>query len=139
MPNPYEPVSNISNIESSDMRAVVQIGLVVALATTITPFSVFAQNGNSSEPVASVDAASALNPKAVKAANRALAKSVRTAMAKAKGIDMTHVFVYAKGGVVTLSGVVPKSNQVDRAGEIAKSVTGVSSVDNRLGVYAIER
>jgi hyperosmotically inducible protein len=60
-------------------------------------------------------------------------------MAKAKGIDMTHVFVYAKGGAVTLSGAVPKSSQVDCPGEVAKSVPGVSSVDNWPGVYAIER
>ncbi|MFM0169843.1 BON domain-containing protein [Paraburkholderia sediminicola] len=52
---------------------------------------------------------------------------------------MTQLFVYAKGGAITLSGSVPKSDQVDRAGEIAKSVPGVSSVDNRLSVYAIER
>ncbi len=121
------------------MRAVAQIGLVVALAATVAPFAVFAQDGNSSGVVASTDAGSAPSAKAVRAANRKLAKNVRTAMAKAKGIDMTHLFVYAKGGVVTLSGSVPKSNQVDRAGEIAKSVTGVSSVDNRLSVYSIER
>ncbi|MGF6781312.1 BON domain-containing protein [Paraburkholderia sp. GAS334] len=121
------------------MRAVVQIGLVVALAATIAPFSASAQDGNSSAVVASADAGSAPSAKSVRAANRKLAKNVRTAMAKVKGIDMTQLFVYAKGGVVTLSGSVPKSDQVVRAGEIAKSVPGVSSVDNRLSVYAIER
>ena len=109
------------------------------MAANIAPFAAFAQDGNSSEVVVSADAGSAPSAKSVRAANRKLAKSVRTAMAKAKGIDMTHLFVYAKGGIVTLSGSVPKSNQVDRAGEIAKSVPGVSSVDNRLSVYAIER
>jgi osmotically-inducible protein OsmY len=133
------PVSNISNIEKTQMRAVVQIGLAVALAVAIAPFAAFAQDGNSSGVVASADAGSAPSAKSVREANRRLAKSVRTAMAKAKGIDMTQLFVYAKGGVVTLSGSVPKSNQVDRAGEIARSVPGVSSVDNRLSVYAIER
>jgi osmotically-inducible protein OsmY len=121
------------------MRAVVQFALVIASAATIAPFPVFAQGSNSSEPVALAGAGSAPSAKAVRAANRKLAKNVRTAMANAKDIEMTHIFVYAKSGVVTLSGSVPKSNQVDRAGEIAKSVTGVSSVDNRLSVYAIER
>jgi osmotically-inducible protein OsmY len=121
------------------MRIVIQIGLAVALAATISPFPAFAQGGNGSEVVASAAAGSAPDAKTVRAANRKLARNVRTAMAKAKGIDMTQLFVYAKGGVVTLSGSVPKSDQVDRAGEIAKSVPGVSAVDNRLSVYAIER
>ena len=109
------------------------------MAATVVPFAAFAQDGNSGGVVASADANSTPSAKSVRAANRKLARSVRTAMAKAKGIDMNQLFVYAKGGVVTLSGSVPKSNQVDRAGEIARSVPGVSSVDNRLSVYAIER
>ncbi|MFM0083699.1 BON domain-containing protein [Paraburkholderia sediminicola] len=134
-----KPVSNISNIVRSKMRAIVQIGLVAALAATIAPLTVFAQDGNDSAGVASAVAASAPSAKAVRVANRKLAKTVRTAMAKAKGIDMTQLFVYAKGGAITLSGSVPKSAQVARAEEVAKSVPGVSSVDNRLSVYAIER
>ncbi|CAL8476933.1 BON domain-containing protein [Caballeronia sp. S22] len=121
------------------MRAHVQIGFAVVLAAAIAPFAVFAQDGDSSGVVASADAGSAPSAKSVREANRRLAKSVRTAMAKARGIDMTQLFVYAKSGVVTLSGSVPKSNQVDRAGEIAKNVPGVSAVDNRLSIYAIER
>lgn len=121
------------------MRAIAQIGLAVVLAADIAPFAAFAQDGNSSGVVASAAAGSAPSARSVREANRRLAKSVRTAMVKSKGIDMTQLFVYAKGGVVTLSGSVPKSNQVDRAGEIARNVPGVSSVDNRLSVYAIER
>ncbi|WP_172165787.1 BON domain-containing protein [Paraburkholderia elongata] len=134
-----KPVSNISDIVRSKMRAVVQIGLVAALAATIAPLAAFAQDRNSSAVVASADAGSTPSAKSIRIANRKLAKSVRTTMAKAKGIDMTQLFVYAKGGVVTLSGSVPKSDQVVRAGEIAGSVPGVSSVNNRLSVYAIER
>ena len=52
---------------------------------------------------------------------------------------MTQLFVYAKGGAITLSGSVPKSAQVARAEEVAKNVHGVSSVENRLSVHAIER
>ncbi|MGF6992301.1 hyperosmotically inducible protein [Paraburkholderia sp. GAS32] len=121
------------------MRAILQIGLVAALAATIAPLTAFAQDGNDSAGATSGIAASAPSAKAIRAANRKLAKTVRTAMAKAKGIDMTQLFVYAKGGAITLSGSVPKSAQVDRAEEVAKSVPGVSSVDNRLSVYAIER
>ncbi|WP_168790139.1 BON domain-containing protein [Paraburkholderia aromaticivorans] len=121
------------------MRTIVQIGLVVALSVAVAPLATFAQDGNSGAVVASAAAGGAPSAKSIRAANRKLAKNVRTAMAKANGIDMTQLFVYAKGGAITLSGSVPKSDQVDRAGEIAKSVPGVSSVDNRLSVYAIER
>jgi osmotically-inducible protein OsmY len=121
------------------MRAAVQIGLIVALAVTTVSPVVFAQGGSSSGVATTTDSGIAQSEKSIKAANRKLAKNVRTAMARAKGIDMTQLFVYAKGGVVTLSGSVPKSDQVDRAGEVAKRVPGVSSVDNRLSIYAIER
>jgi hyperosmotically inducible protein len=131
--------SNISNIVKSKMRAIVQIGWVTALSFAIAPLPASAQDGNSEAVVASAAAGSAPSAKSIKAANRKLAKNVRTAMAKAKGIDMTQLFVYAKGGTITLSGSVPKSDQVERAGAIARSVPGVSSVDNRLSVYAIER
>jgi osmotically-inducible protein OsmY len=132
-------VSNISNKVKSKMRAIVRFGLVAALSAAIAPLAAFAQDGNNSAAVASAAAGSASSAKSIRAANRKLAKNVRTAMAKAKGIDMTQLFVYAKAGAITLSGSVPKSDQVDRAGEIARSVPGVSSVDNRLSVYAIER
>ena len=132
-------VSNISNKVKSKMRAIVRFGLVAALSAAIAPLAAFAQDGNNGAAVASAAAGSASSAKSIRAANRKLAKNVRTAMAKAKGIDMTQLFVYAKAGAITLSGSVPKSDQVDRAGEIARSVPGVSSVDNRLSVYAIER
>jgi osmotically-inducible protein OsmY len=136
----FRQVSNISNKVKSEMRAIVRFGLVAALSAAIAPLAAFAQDGDNSAAVPSAAAAgSASSAKSIRAANRKLAKNVRTAMAKAKGIDMTQLFVYAKGGAITLSGSVPKSDQVDRAGEIARSVPGVSSVDNRLSVYAIER
>ncbi|MFM0627590.1 BON domain-containing protein [Paraburkholderia xenovorans] len=132
-------VSNIFNKVKSKMRAIVRFGLVAALSAAVAPLAASAQDDNNGTAVASAAAGSASSAKSIRAANRKLAKNVRTAMAKAKGIDMTQLFVYAKGGAITLSGSVPKSDQVDRAGEIARSVPGVSSVDNRLSVYAIER
>lgn len=41
-----------------------------------------------------------------------------------------------KGGVVTLSGTVPSEAVKNRAGDIAKGVKGVASVNNNLAVQA---
>lgn len=48
-----------------------------------------------------------------------------------KAIDIN---VDTSGGAVTLSGVAPSSTAVDRATTIAKSVDGVSNVNNQLTV-----
>jgi len=120
------------------MQQARRIGAAFALVIVITPCAAFAQNVETSA-VASSSVGSTSDAKAVRASNRALAKAVRSALVKAKGINMTKVFVYAKGGMVTLSGSVPESSQVARASEVAKAVPGVAALDNRLSVYALER
>jgi len=42
--------------------------------------------------------------------------------------------VRARGGAVTLTGSVPDQSQVDKAGDVAKTVDGVTSVANKLTV-----
>ena len=60
-----------------------------------------------------------------------LAHSVRVSFARS-GVSLSHVFVFARSGQVTLVGWVPELTQVSRAEEAARSVSGVTSVDNRL-------
>jgi len=69
-------------------------------------------------------------------ADKKLARDVRKAMAKAQGFDVSNVFVKARGGAVTLSGSVPDGGQIQQGGEIAKSVPGVTSVNNKLTLYS---
>jgi hyperosmotically inducible protein len=126
----------VFNIRKNAMQQARRIGAALGLVMAITP--ALAQNVEISA-VAGSSASSTLDAKAVRASNRALAKAVRSALVKAKGIDLTKVFVYAKGGMVTLSGSVPESSQVARASEVAKAVPGVAALDNRLSVYALER
>ncbi|WP_109476240.1 BON domain-containing protein [Paraburkholderia sp. C35] len=68
-------------------------------------------------------------------ADRALGKSVRRALAKAQGFDVSGVFVRARGGAVTLSGTVKSGEQIQQAEEITKSVQGVTSVTNKLSLF----
>lgn len=99
--------------------------------------SAFAQSGGSdgaqtAVPLASAAAgAGADHRTASKAADRALAKRVRRALAKS-GMVMIDMKVEAKDGVVFLIGSVPSSALVAQAERVAANVSGVSSVTNRL-------
>ncbi|WP_322068193.1 BON domain-containing protein [Paraburkholderia bannensis] len=70
--------------------------------------------------------------KAQRAADRALAKQVRTALTKTKGLETINISVLARHGVVSLRGYVPDTEQVQLAGTTATQVAGVTSVTNNL-------
>jgi hyperosmotically inducible protein len=67
--------------------------------------------------------------------DRALAKSVRRALSKAQGFDVSNVFVRARSGAVTLSGSVKTSDQITQAEQITRGVQGVNSVSNKLTLF----
>jgi len=71
-----------------------------------------------------------------KAANKALVKAVRKALAHAKGLEPTRIYTKAVDGVVTLTGSVPDQSQIDIATTAAQGVQGVTSVQNKLTVRA---
>jgi osmotically-inducible protein OsmY len=60
-----------------------------------------------------------------------LAHSVRVSAAR-HGVSMSHVFVFAHSGQVTMIGWVPERTQVALAERSATSVDGVTSVNNLL-------
>jgi osmotically-inducible protein OsmY len=62
-----------------------------------------------------------------------LAKNVSNAIAKT-GIPTSKISVKANQGKVILSGSVPNANQIAQAGEVARGVAGVVSVDDKLTV-----
>ncbi|MEM5344928.1 BON domain-containing protein [Paraburkholderia azotifigens] len=78
--------------------------------------------------------APAANPKAVKQQDRALGKKVRAALAKAQGLDVSAINVRARSGAVTLTGTAPDNDQIQKAGDVAKGVAGVTSVTNKINV-----
>jgi osmotically-inducible protein OsmY len=65
------------------------------------------------------------------ATDQQLAHAVRVAEARS-GVGMSHMFVFAHSGQITLIGWVQERDHVARAEQTAMSVPGVSSVDNRL-------
>ena len=63
--------------------------------------------------------------------NPQLAHNVRVAFAR-NGVNTSHIFVFARGGTVTLLGWVDAHEQVALAERSAASVDGVQSVDSWL-------
>ena len=107
--------------------------VVILLTASAAPVITFAQGGSdaSAAPATSGNTTQPITRKEYRKANHVLERRVRTALIKAK-VDPVSVTVLAKGGAVTLVGSVPETAQVDRAGDAAKNVAGVTSVDNRL-------
>ncbi|WP_028231468.1 BON domain-containing protein [Paraburkholderia mimosarum] len=105
--------------------------LGAALCLTVACSASYAQDESASAPAATTSAAPA--PSAKKA-DQKLGYAVRKALSKTKGIDVSDIHVRSHGGAVTLSGTVPDQGQIDKAGEVAKGVTGVTSVTNKLTV-----
>jgi len=62
----------------------------------------------------------------------AIIRDVRRALRRVPHLDDSGIQIRASLGVVTLSGWVPESWQISRAGNAARSVHGVRSVSNRL-------
>jgi hyperosmotically inducible periplasmic protein len=105
------------------------LGVVVCVAVAS---SAYAQSSDA----AATDSTSAAPTKSQKSAtkkeDRKLGYSVRRALSKAQGFDVSNVFVRSRGGAVTLTGTVPEGGQIAQAGEVAKGVAGVKSVNNKL-------
>jgi hyperosmotically inducible periplasmic protein len=76
------------------------------------------------------------SPKGMRQANRALGKKVLVALSKG-GIKSSRINVLAKGGAVVLVGSVTDPAQIDKAGQIASGVAGVTSVKNSLTVHEV--
>ena len=105
------------------------LGGVVAV---VVACNTYAQSSDATSTTGAAPAAP--SAKTVKKADRTLGRKVRSALAKAQGIDVSSIAVRSRGGAVTLTGSVPDQGQVDKAGEVAKGVDGVTSVSNKLTV-----
>ncbi|MBP0590455.1 BON domain-containing protein [Paraburkholderia sp. LEh10] len=69
-----------------------------------------------------------------KAADKQLRKTVRRALSKGLGPDAENIIVVARGGAITLSGSTPDPGIAKRAEDLARGVSGVSSVSNRITI-----
>jgi osmotically-inducible protein OsmY len=107
------------------------LGVVVSIAVAS---SAYAQASDAMQSSGEMAASAPTNTKATRRADRKLGADVRRAMARTQGLNVSNVFVRARSGAVTLTGSVPDASQIDRAGEVAKTVSGVTSVSNKITV-----
>jgi hyperosmotically inducible protein len=109
------------------------LGAVVCVTIACNAYSQASDTGTGGD----MGASAPMSKKAMRRADRQLDKVVLKAISKAlPGVDVTTVFVHARGGDVTLSGSVPEQSQIEVAGQAAKNVQGVKSVSNKLTVLS---
>ncbi|HEV3429105.1 MAG TPA: BON domain-containing protein [Paraburkholderia sp.] len=124
------------------MKAIQAFKLAAGTMLVAASLHVYAQDA-ASAPAAPTDSAKAQvqqskqQYKSAKAANRALSRKVRAALAKDKDISVANITVRAKDGAVILQGTVPEQGQVDHATDVAKGVAGVTSVKNALTIRPV--
>jgi hyperosmotically inducible periplasmic protein len=97
----------------------------------------YAQDQSASDTASQTASPAASAPsgkKAMRAADRKLARAVRKVIEHTKGLDATRIAIVAHGGNITLTGSVPAAPQVDLAAQTAKTVPGVTAVVNKLEV-----
>ncbi|CAD6541661.1 BON domain-containing protein [Paraburkholderia sabiae] len=106
------------------------VGGVVAMVVACHTYA----QASDSTATGTTATAPAANSKAVKKQDRALGKKVRSALAKTQGLDVSAINVRARSGAVTLTGTAPDNDQIQKAGDVAKGVAGVTSVSNKINV-----
>ncbi|WP_322057816.1 BON domain-containing protein [Paraburkholderia sp. J63] len=129
------------------MKAIQAFTLAAGALLVAASLNVYAQDAASAPAAttatAPTDAAQAnvkqskADLKKARAANRALSRKVRAALAKDKNISVANITVRAKDGAIVLQGTVPEQGQVDHAAEVAKGVAGVTSVKNALTIRPV--
>ena len=108
---------------------------ISALFATCTAVVALVSNAaiaqTSNDAVASQPAAG-MTKASIRLQNRQLSKAVRHALSSTKGLNAGNIAVLVKSGTVSLVGTVPDASQIPVAGDVAKRVPRVVTVDNRL-------
>ncbi|QBR01654.1 BON domain-containing protein [Paraburkholderia pallida] len=121
--------------------AIYTVALCMAFLTVASAIDAHAQAANDNLPMASQSSAASnavipQDAKAAKAANRALRKTVMRQLSRTRGLVADGINVTAAGGVVTLLGTVPDTDQIDLAADVARDIAGVQAVRNGLTLQA---
>ncbi|MCY1227043.1 BON domain protein [compost metagenome] len=65
----------------------------------------------------------------------AITTKVKVGLVDQKDLSSVHIHVRTRQGVVRLTGSVPTTTERQMATDVAKGVSGVTSVENHLGVH----
>jgi hyperosmotically inducible periplasmic protein len=113
------------------MKSMAFLKTLGAVVCVTVACSVYAQDNSAASGAQAAATAPATPQKKV---DRKLGNTVRKALSKAQGLDVSHIAVRARNGAVTLTGTVMDQGQIDQAGQVAQGVAGVTSVTNKLAV-----
>jgi hyperosmotically inducible protein len=116
----------------SNARGIIGAMLVAAIASGAAYANAQPGMSATADVVAQNVAASASPPRP--RPDTSIVRDVRRALRRVPDMDDSGIHIRASRGVVTLTGSVPESWQISRAGNAARSVLGVKSVTNRLTV-----
>ena len=105
------------------------LGVVVCVAVAS---SAYAQSSDAAATTAESASPTKAQKSATKKTDRKLGYDVRRALSKTQGFDVSNVYVRSRAGAITLTGTVPEAGQIAQAEEVAKGVTGVKSVTNKI-------
>ncbi|MFC0397458.1 BON domain-containing protein [Paraburkholderia rhizosphaerae] len=121
------------------MKAIQAIKMVGGALIVLASINAYAQASGAEGADMSTQPSAKQQHKAMKKADRVLAKKVRGALAKAKGISAANIIVRANAntGDVVLEGSVPEQPQVDQATQVAQNVSGVKNVKNDLTIRPV--
>lgn len=107
-----------------------------AIANTEKAADNAAANASNAADAAKDAAKDAGNAVAAAADSASITAAVNAGLIKDTELSAIKIDVDTKDGIVTLTGEAPNQAAKDRAGDIAKAVEGVSSVNNNLTVKA---
>ncbi|RQS29891.1 MULTISPECIES: BON domain-containing protein [unclassified Burkholderia] len=113
-----------------------------AVLLTVVCIDGYAQStgtGNPAFVAVATTASAAVQTASGVVSDRQLAASVRSALhgARRRGLRSSYIRVRAKGGVVTLTGVVADDSQIALSTSIVQGVPGVTSVVNKLKLRVV--
>jgi hyperosmotically inducible protein len=118
-----------------EIRAFKLMGGALITAISINVWSQTSDSAAASTP-SSMAPISHTSAKTARKTNRALSRKVLLALSKG-GITTTDINVIANGGAVVLKGAVLDAGLIDKAGDLAKGVSGVTDVKNDLTVLEV--
>ncbi|SAL76517.1 transport-associated protein [Caballeronia choica] len=107
-------------------------GALIILAS-INAWSQTSESAAASASTGATTSSEGSSKSSIRKANRALSKKVLQSLTKG-GVNTAGINVLVKGSAVTLAGHVADPADIDKAGTIAKGVSGVTSVKNALTI-----
>jgi osmotically-inducible protein OsmY len=111
-----------------DAKRIVGAMLYAAIASGVAQAS--AQSAANASADVAVQRVSASTPGT--RSDSSIVRDVRRALRRVPEMDDSKIHIRVSLGVVTLTGTVPETWQISRAGNAARSVLGVKAVTNRL-------